>query len=301
MIDDSTPQPDDENPIPPPGLSPALNRLRHSDEIQRAEQSLFDAIARKTMTEIVPTPIEGRHIWFTGNGPYRQECLQAWAEKLGAFADPDQHDLSQASWIVIGRSDYEEDRLEQSVQRADVRHFSQEQFLSLLLFGEEATARNQGGQWTVPHSRLNLIELSKLMLESDLGSESWEDFFSPSPQLDLPAAAPPNMAAAIRMLDVPGETGDAVFDRADELQRVSELAMLGYSVEKSVSVVVRHVCLVIGVRSLGLSKVIDHLLWLIRFHGRNPQRRNAVLRWNEDLAWLTSSDAELKHHLSLHS
>lgn len=297
MSDEPTSESDAEGS--PPALDPApdLRPLYHSDAVEQAEHALFDAIARSTLDAIFATPIDGMHINFSGSVPFAQEHLESWVETLGAIATPDRLDPSLADRFVLGRLNLDADLVDHLVG-ADVRFFSQEEFLSLVLFGEEATIRNLIDAASNPHPGLELVEQLEMnfQVECDAGEESESLGASESDEQGrLPRSVPFQTTAPTCGADgrstwthISDEPGDEPFDDATDLKVESELKKLGYSVAKHVPLARRQSSLELGVQHLGLTKVVNHLRWLIYFQRKNPQQRQAVANWRYDLDWLQS-------------
>jgi hypothetical protein len=293
MPDDSPHNPVTDESAPPPEPSPDIRPLYHSDAVRQAELALFNATARSTLNAVFATPIEGRHISFTGSVPFAQEHLEQWVETLGAFATPDRLDDTIADWFVLGRVNFENSYLE-SIVACDIRVFSQEEFLSLLLFGEAATARNRIDAADNPHPGLEWFEGLEQTFDDDM--KALLDSLAPGEgELTEPGQplAPP-LTPALDPDDppnwsiIPEETSNESYDGAVHLKVESELRRLGYSVAKRVPLARRHYCLDLCVQRLGLTKVVNHLRWLIYFQRKNPQQQQAVANWRYDLEWLRS-------------
>jgi hypothetical protein len=248
--------------------------------------------------EVAESTVEGEHLFFTGSGPFPQEQLEEWVEKLGAFARPDTIDLGKFDWIVIGREGYDVETLLDSFNWPYVRYFSQEGFLRLLLFGEESRGDAFTGQVSAPHPGLELVGFC----DPFEGERYLDEVIDPSEEGIEPASAceshPPPEQPPVEPTDQPaesviwpvisGDTGDEPFDDTGELQLESDLAKLGYSVAKHIGLARRQASLERCVETLGLQRVIRHLAWLIRFHNKNLSQQNAIQNWQHDLEWLKS-------------
>ena len=82
--------------------------------------------------------IEGKVIGFTGSGPYHEADLDRLAAKLKAVPDREWIDWGDLEWVVIGSNDFDYEYLEQAATVPYLEYLSQEEFLSVLLFGESS-------------------------------------------------------------------------------------------------------------------------------------------------------------------
>jgi hypothetical protein len=282
---------------PPPDPSPDLRSLYHTDAVRNAEDALFLAIVRSTRDAIISTPIEGKHICFIGDVPFAQEHLEQWVEKLGAIVIPDRLDQSLAEWIVIGRENIDAALIDE-LAKPGIRFLSQEDFLSLILFGEQATARNQDLAATYSHFGLEIARLfeSNYLDEIERNEEphaSGPDV--PTGGVRLPRPVPFSTQTAsigpdgrltwpVTLVEPENQAPEPI----DGLNVESELMKLGYSVARHVPLSQRQQRLDLGVQRLGLPRVVNHLSWLIRTRSNRPHLEQAVANWRDDLEWLHS-------------
>lgn len=306
--------------------SPILAGVHENSEIRSIQEALAESIFQHVLRNFVAESIEGKVIGFTGDGPYQQSDLESLATKLGATPDQFDRAYTELDWVIIGKADYDVDYLDEAVKTGDIQFFTQEEFIGVILFGEESLAKIAIRKDTKEHDGIRLVEDLIVYSKVESVKTSMKGAIQTVCQAEdkpvrtetacIPGktvttsktspGAPTNKpievqskrfinvdssASAEALLRWPTFDSDAPRHELDEANGWSEesaLRMLGYTVAKGVSLRRRQSALESGVRTLGLRRVVGHLAWLIRLHSKNSRRQSAVSNWEHDLDWLKS-------------
>jgi hypothetical protein len=202
--------------------------------------------------------LSGQIIGVTGTAPYRANVIRNMIIARGGIIGS-AHMWEHEQIIVVGRTHYDRDYLQQSIKLGlkygfVCRYMSQEAFSDLC------------------------------------HHEVWPYYYHGDPRIKEHAGLSYLAFIGFKWPSTAGGPGDGSLE-ANGWSRSHPLAYtFGYSVGKDVSIRARREALKLALtsRSMGLQEVVEHIAFLVRINkGRwDDHMEGAIARWEEDLDWL---------------
>lgn len=228
---------------------------RVTDKVRDLIDTLSKAIIL-AINEIIKKDISKKIIGVTGNGPFEPEDIAQLVSKLGGVIDNTQLDRGKQDYIVIGRKEFEEEYLVESIkQNLEIRYFSQEDFINYLIFGVDSDY-SKGDRRIAEHPGLSFL--------ASIGFK-W-----------------PTTASR------PSQGGDFTIPPKDWPDESVLKEEYGYNVRIETTLSERRDSLRPAIIVLGLQKVATHIAAMVRLNKKRPDTKmeGAIQRWKEDLEWL---------------
>lgn len=246
-------------------LSPLELNFEQIQANTEAQGSQFlRAVSEETRKQLFAHNVGGLVIGTTGNSPFNSGDLDDLIYKLGGINDQQDIPWGKQTYIVLGRSDYNEEYLYQSVQHSlNTKHITQEEFLNLLLFGVEPDFSNSYRHLVHP------------------GLKFVAEVPDPEPEFTWPEVD-------TTPTEVSGEEPDVSGWQDEHLLK----SKFHYTVDarENLSVTERQKRLQKAIKDpptgLGLETVARHIAGQILLSKNRPERREAVQKWKNDLDWL---------------